>query len=398
MKRMKAEVAEASQRTQTALCGTCAPSALSSVRFAVAMLLLLSAAFAQELHKVNPGICGGCMEQPASWYGSAEAVRIADNFLLYQRNDGGWPKNIRMELPLAPADRAKEIDEKDLNDSTIDNSATWTQLRYLARVYSATNEPRFRDAFLRGIDYLFRAQYPNGGWPQFYPLRSNYSRHITFNDDAMTGVMDLLYDVSKGEAPFRFVNEARRKRAADAVAPGLQIILKTQIRVDGKLTAWCAQYDETTLAPASARTYELVSISGEESVGIVRFLMRLEPTPEITRAIESAVAWFEQSKLKSMRIEDKPDASLASGYDRVIVKDPSAPPIWARFYEIGTNRPFFSGRDGIKKYELTEIEYERRAHYAWLGYWPAELLARDYPAWKQRVAAASARNTAARGK
>ncbi len=67
------------------------------------------------------------------------------------------------------------------------------------------------------------------------------------------------------------------------------------------------------------------------------------------------------------------------------MKDASAPPIWARFYEIGTNRPIFSGRDGVVKATLAEIEFERRANYNWYGDWPAELLAKDYPAWKKRI-------------
>lgn len=32
-----------------------------------------------------------CLDQPSEWYGSAEAIRIADNVLLYQTISGGWP-------------------------------------------------------------------------------------------------------------------------------------------------------------------------------------------------------------------------------------------------------------------------------------------------------------------
>ena len=74
--------------------------------------------------------------------------------------------------------------------STIDNDATYTQMRYLARVFTATRLTRFQAAFRRGLDYLLKAQYPNGGWPQFYPLRDGYWSHITYNDDAMVGVLD----------------------------------------------------------------------------------------------------------------------------------------------------------------------------------------------------------------
>ena len=64
---------------------------------------------------------------------------------------------------------------------------------------------------------------------------------------------------------------------------------------------------------------------------------------------------------------------------------PAAPPIWARFYEIGTNRPIFSGRDGIVRYRLAEIELERRTGYAWYGTYATALVADEYPAWVKRV-------------
>ena len=58
------------------------------------------------------------------------------------------------------------------------------------------------------------------------------------------------------------------------------------------------------------------------------------------------------------------------------------PPLWARFYEIGTNRPMFVGRDGVIRERLADIEHERRVGYSYLGSWPRELLEVRYPAWK----------------
>jgi hypothetical protein len=57
--------------------------------------------------------------------------------------------------------------------------------------------------------------------------------------------------------------------------------------------------------------------------------------------------------------------------------------MWARFYEIGTNRPIFCDRDGVPKSHLADIGHERRNGYSWLGYWPQSLLEKDYPAWKR---------------
>jgi PelA/Pel-15E family pectate lyase len=275
----------------------------------------------------------------------------ADDYLRTQLPSGAWSKTAEPRLP------------------TIDNGATYTQLEALANAHVATGDARYAAAFRRGFEYLLKAQYPNGGWPQFYPLRNGYWDHITYNDDAMIGVMRLL------RADYPFLTPDERARAAKAVEKGIDVILKTQIVQNGKLTAWCAQHDERTLAPAKARSYELPSLSGSESVGIVEFLMGIEkPSPEIVRAIEGAVSWFESVKITGIRVVQRDG-------DRVVVDDPAAPPLWARFYELGTNRPFFCGRDGVVKYKLSEIESERRNHYNWYTDRPARLLRESYPKW-----------------
>jgi PelA/Pel-15E family pectate lyase len=325
-------------------------------------------------------------QQSAVWYGSAEAIRIADNLLLYQHENGGWDKNIDMALPLG-GKHLEEVKQKRNGLSTIDNDATYTQMRYLAKVYAATRDGRYASAFHRGLGYLFAAQYPNGGWPQFYPLRHGYWDHITYNDDAMIGVMDLLRAVANGDPAYAFLTPAERDRAGAAVQKGIDCILKTQVVVNGKLTVWCAQHDEVTLAPAKARSYELPSLSGSESVGIVEFLMGIDnPPPEVVRSVEAAVEWFRRSKIEGIRVIPKPAPGTPKGTDMTVVPDPSAPPLWARFYDISTNRPMFCGRDGIVKQTLAEIEYERRNGYRWYVDRPARLLESEYPEWKRKWA------------
>jgi PelA/Pel-15E family pectate lyase len=326
------------------------------------------------------------LRQPAAWYGSSEARAVADHVLTHQRAAGGWPKNTDMTRPPDPAVLAAS---RQTPDSTFDNGATTTEMRFLALVFRATDEPRYRDAILRGLDYLLAAQYPNGGWPQFFPLRHDYSRYITFNDNAMVNVLTVLADIARARAPFDVADPARRAKAAAAVSKGVDVILRTQLVAQGQRTAWCAQYDDVTFAPRGARTYEHASLSGQETVGIVRFLMdvdRESPSRAAAdAAIDSAVAWLRSVQIVGQRLERRANAALPSGFDVVVVDDAAAPPLWARFYEIGTNRPIFSGRDGIIRARLSEIEHERRVGYAWLGTWPATLLEQEYPAWRARV-------------
>src|SRR5438270_406140 len=82
------------------------------------------------------------------------------------------------------------------------------------------------------------------------------------NDRAMVNVMSLLKEVFDGGADYTFASDADRQHAREAFERGVQCILDCQIKVHGKLTAWCQQHDEVTLAPAGARSYELPSITG----------------------------------------------------------------------------------------------------------------------------------------
>ncbi|MCC9168215.1 pectate lyase [Pontibacter harenae] len=326
------------------------------------------------------------LQQSESWYAAPEAIRIADNLLLYQRDSGGWDKNTDMAKVLSSKERAmlqSEVEKK--GEATIDNNATFTQMEFLAKVYKATGQDKYKQSFLRGVDYLLEAQYENGGWPQFYPIKKGYYEHITFNDGAMIGVMELLTDVAHKKEPYTFVDTERVNQAARAVDKGIEVILKTQVKVNGKLTVWCAQHDRYDLSPQKARAYELPSLSGGETVDIVKYLMAIEnPSPAVMHAIEGAVVWLEQVKFEGIRLERVAEPAARKKYDVVVIKDPSAPPMWARFYDINTNQPMFVGRDGIVRENLSEIEEERRNGYNWYSNAPQELLEKDYPQWKQQ--------------
>lgn len=325
------------------------------------------------------------LSQRDDWYGSQDSVRVADNILLYQHDNGGWPKNINMARELSESEQEHIRATHNENETLIDNGATWTQIRYLALMHEATGEARFAEGAQRGVEYLLEAQYDNGGWPMIYPLRRGYYSHITFNDGAMIGVMELLRDVAEGKQPFDFLDTKVREQAQQSIDKGLDVILKCQVVVDGRPTVWCAQHDEVDFSPRLARSYELVSLSGFESVGIVEYLMAIDkPSPEIRRAIESAVDWFESAKIEGIAVRWKRDEGSRRGVDRYVVEDADADPIWARFYEIGTNRPMFVGRDGVVHDHLADIEQERRVGYSWLGDWPAGLLANKYPAWQRK--------------
>ncbi len=353
---------------------------LPSVSLALACLLLIGAQLAGSSPTFAKGGARQYVKQPAEWYATPEAKTIAANILSYQSALGGWPKNIDTTAAPYTGDRKKL-------QPTFDNGATTDELRFLAHIYDATKDETYRVAFDRGLTYILSAQYPNGGWPQFSPPGKKYHRYITFNDDAMVRLLRFLQEIEHSPV-YDFVGSDRRQTIQRAFDRGIDCILKCQIEVAGKKTAWCAQHDEHDFRPRPARSYELVSLSGCESVDIVRLLMSLDsPSPRVVAAIEAAVAWFDEAKLTGIRQEERPDPASPKGHNKVVVQDPSAPPMWARFYEIRTNRPIFSDRDGVPKRNLADIGYERRNGYAWLGTWPQRLLTTEYPAWRKQHAA-----------
>ncbi|MCA9431620.1 MAG: pectate lyase, partial [Candidatus Omnitrophica bacterium] len=126
--------------------------------------------------------------------------------------------------------------------------------------------------------------------------------------------------------------------------------------------------------------YELPSITAQESVDVVRFLQRIpSPSPEIRESIESALKWFRSSAITGYRLERVPIEPVrfenhTATQDVVLVEDPSAPPLWARFYDLKTGKPIFCNRDGKVVGSLSEVALERRTGYAWYGSWPSKLL------------------------
>ena len=320
-------------------------------------------------------------QMPENWYGSEESKAVAENVLLYQRDSGGWPKNTPFHKPLTIAGKAKVADDKGLNDAILDNDATTTEMKFMAKMYNKTKTESYKSSFNKGLSFILDAQYNNGGWPMFWPLRKGYYTHITFNDNAIVNILTLLRDVYEKKPLYASITSPENfSRAKPAYDKGIDCILKTQIIVRGKPTIWCAQHDEITLLPAKARAYELPSFSGGESAGIIKLLMSIpDPSPAIIKSVEGAVEWLDSHRLKNTRWDSFTNKDGLK--DRKIVTDPKAGDMWARFYDLETEKPYVCDRDGIKKKSLEEIGYERRNGYSWYTDAPQEVFDK-YPSWK----------------
>jgi PelA/Pel-15E family pectate lyase len=325
-------------------------------------------------------------------YKPTEIIKIADNMLLFQKNNGGWPKNYDFFAILTPEQAAIVKAGKSETNTTFDNGNTYTQIAALAIAYKATNIVKYKAGCLKGLQFILQAQYKNGGWPQYYPIeKNNYSSHITYNDGAMMGIMLLLKDILDGKTQYAFVDARFRVKIQTAYNKGLECILKTQINDNGKPTAWCQQYDEVTLQPAWARKFEPPSICNKESCDIVYFLMSIDhPSKAIVQSVQDAATWFTESMIHNTRVKTIAAPKLQTPYkvsvsDRVVVIDSTAPAIWTRYYELKTHRPLFCNRDSKYVYSLAEVARERRDGYGWYTYDPQKVLD-AYSNWQKKWA------------
>lgn len=284
------------------------------------------------------------------------------------------------------------VSTKNLLHTTFDNSTTYTHIDYLAQVYTATKIEKYRDACLKGIDFILKSQYPNGGWPQYYPIeKNNYSRRITFNDGAYIGIMKTLKRILDRDPNFSFIDISLNQKIQHAYNNGLDCILSMQIIDNNRLTVWCQQHDEDDLSPAWARAFEPPSICNGESAPVVLFLMEIEnPNPAIITAVQSAVKWFQDSKIYNTRIKMikapiEKSQWKTTKFDRIMIIDSTATPIWTRYYELGTERPLFCDRNSKYLYSLAEVSRERRSGYGWYTYAPQGVLD-EYPEWQKKWA------------
>jgi PelA/Pel-15E family pectate lyase len=336
------------------------------------------------------------LNREPSWYNSADARRIADVIVSFQIPSGGWGKNMNMDgaaraqgesfvpdnsnrFP-SPGDFDAPRDPSWHYVGTIDNDATTTEMHFLAKVQVSlphADGEKYRTSFLRGVRYLLAAQYPDGGWPQVWPLEGGYHDAITFNDDAVLNATELLTEVSEGKPEVSFVPADIRKQARISVENSIKCILAAQVELGGKETVWPQQSDMLTLKPVTARNYEPAALSSEESSDLLMYLMSIpEPTTQEQNSISAGVDW--------LRVHAIYDKAVIGGRNtpegRHFIEQTGAGPFWARFYSLNTQQPVFGDRDKTLHDDMNEISKERRNGYAWFNTEPAAAI-KMYATW-----------------
>ena len=309
--------------------------------------------------------------------GSMDIDQYTYNMTTWQIENGGFYKAMADKYKSAYSGGQKsEWRAKDGSDlGTIDNNATIQEMRLLAVRYKETTNNNykvaFKTSFNKAVNFLLTMQRSKGGLPQVWPKRGNYSDQITLNDNAMIRAMVTMMDIANKMSPFDsdIIDETTRSKMQGALDKAIDYLLKAQIVNNGNLTVWCAQHDTNSLAPVGARAYELPSKSGNESMGVVWFLMNWpKQTEAIQNAVKGAISWYKKNRLK-----DKAFSKTAG------VVDKSGSSLWFRFYEVNSDDYFYCDRDGAstKTQDFMKISEERRTGYQWAGDYGSAILSTE---------------------
>jgi PelA/Pel-15E family pectate lyase len=325
-----------------------------------------------------------------AWFAGDEAKKLADAILSYQTPAGGWSKHTGFSRgPRKPGMQwtsQNQPGEPDHYVATFDNGSTTSEMDFLAGVWLATKREDCKAGFIKGLKFIFAAQYPNGGWPQVYPVEGKYHDDITYNDDAMTHTLELLQSITENSPYYAFLDDSQRAQAAQSLAKGISCLLKTQVELNGKKTVWCAQHDPLTLQPSNARKMEPATLSGLESAHILKFLMTItNPTPEVVACIESGLKWFEAAEISNVE---------TTNVNGKTIYETSATPTklrWARFYDLKTGKPVFPGRDGILYETYAAMAAKNKVGYDYYTSQPGSIVTNGQKKWRKMLAGQSAK-------
>ena len=304
------------------------------------------------------------------------------NISSWQLDNGGWGK-VGYEKYMSPWDGEETRSAYLCNHdscveselSTFDNNATTAEMRFLAQLFkqstSEENRSIFKKSFDKGLSFIIESQNETGGWPQVYPKRvgsGEYSNLGTYNDHVIVRNMVLLLDLLSINSSFdeSLITDIDRNRIVNSLAQGLDFILKTQIIVDDKLTIWSQQYEMSDYSPSGARSFELTGRSTWESAGVTSLLLNWpDRDTEVQQATLGAIDWFKHNVIQNMSyVYNLPNQE---GNGEIIPNENEV--MWYRLYNISDDQFFMSTRDGMKIYDINDMDDERRYGYQWGGDW-----------------------------
>ncbi|MFV3128474.1 pectate lyase [Niveispirillum sp. KHB5.9] len=237
-----------------------------------------------------------------AWYLDA-AMKTATALIKGQLESGGWNYVIDTAGPEAEqrwyatygknAWRMEEFHHY-YGNGTFDDAGTAEATQFLLRLYLEKKDKGIRKALDNALGFILKAQYPNGGWPQRFPLvkdggvhgRPDYTGYITFNDDVAGENLEVLVFA------YQTLGD---KKLLDPIRRGMDIFLATQ--QPQPQPAWGLQHRTTDLKPAGARTYEPEGFATHTTANNIKQLLnfyRLTGDAKYLARVPDALDWLDK--------------------------------------------------------------------------------------------------------
>jgi hypothetical protein len=255
------------------------------------------------------------------------AARDAAKALAWaQRRAGGW--GYRADVSDFKSD--SKLQPRKVDYCTFDDRTTQGVLDFLMNLDEFIDEPWLSESVQIGLDYMLKAQFPNGAWPQQYPIRGGYLNYYTFNDGAINDCIRVMLTAHQLYEKQEYLR---------SVTCGGDFIILSQIQ--SPQAGWAEQYS-LDLKPAQGRVFEPPGVSSIATARNIETLVDLylyTKNEKYLDPIPKAIDWLGKSKI--------------------------GPNLWARLYEIGSNRPVYGDTDGKIHYNLDEISEDRQRDYCW---------------------------------
>jgi PelA/Pel-15E family pectate lyase len=244
---------------------------------------------------------------------------------------------------------------------TFDDNVTQGATRFLLHLYLETLDPAYHTSLRKALDFILLAQYPNGGWPQRYPLRyeyaheefDDYTSNYTLNDNAMNNTIRTLLEAYVALGNEKYLEAARRGGDFFMIAQGPE-----------ELPGWSEQFD-MNIQPDWGRTHEPPAIGTRQTAHTLDMLMELflfTGDRRYLRPVPATLEWMESVKIEEL--EDG-DYDLARYYNPVTflpikktLLDEKGPEGYLLSVYHSSDEVPFSGRRQTVSYMRMKNEYD----------------------------------------
>lgn len=266
-----------------------------------------------------------------------EVARMtADTLIAGQTTHGGWncemwisptgPKGIHV-YPGATDWSKKQPNPND--DGTLDDSAHFAPAEYMYAMWMVTKDDKYKQAWLKSMEFLIKCQLPGGGYRQAYP-RGGYHAYATFNDGAMLNAARTLLKAYQRTGDTKYLNSV--KKCGDFL-----------IRCQSKGGGYAAQHTDSG-APADARKFEPPGLGPDatrDAIAILALIYDTTGEAKYLAPLGKAAAWLERVKIGSNK--------------------------WARYYHPNNDKPWYRNITG----KDVSSAKEAKPKYTWEGAWGA---------------------------